>query len=262
MSLSSDEKSLLLCSHDCTFSEYDIEHSSEYEIDHTHDYDRWFTCSDWSASHECRLVSDNKGYVHIFDSRAAGRVASLQLHKSNKISCVSLNTCGSVFATASNDRTSRIFDLRALSSAGYRSEIAIYSHDGVVSSSYFSPLGTGQLLTTAQNDDIRVYDVSEAGELISPRIVISHSHKFYQHISIIKAVWHPVQKHRVLVGRYDLPRGLDILNLPCRGSNLLCKMLAALMHQLYCAQTRYVLMVPCWRVVPLTTSSFGKLLMS
>ena len=114
-----------------------------------------------------------------------------------------------------------MFDLRRLDSGhsqNYRSELAIYPHDGVVSSGYFSPLVPYRLLTTSQNDEVRVFDVSVAGELLPPKFVIPHSHKFYQHITIIKASWHPLMKDVIAIGRYDRPRGLDMISLSSNGS--------------------------------------------
>ena len=221
MKLTPDESRLLLCSHDCTLSRRHLDTQQEEVIDNTGDYDRWYTSVGISIALNCILAADNRGNVKMFDSRLPGCLNQYSLHRSHKIGCIDIESRGHVFATSSNDRTCRVFDLRRLDSGhsqNYRSELAIYPHDGVVSSGYFSPLVPYRLLTTSQNDEVRVFDVSVAGELLPPKFVIPHSHKFYQHITIIKASWHPLMKDVIAIGRYDRPRGLDMISLSSNGS--------------------------------------------
>ena len=236
MHMSRDGELLTFASHDCSLVQAHLSYEGrgerggrdqgrydlhEREIANTGDYDHWFTCSAASESTSALLATDNKGFLHLFDVREAHSMGSLRIHNSHKISHIDVHRNGFVFATASNDKTSRVFDLRFLRqeegikaspmASPHRRELAIYSHEGVVSSCAFSPT-EDLLLTTAQNDELRVHSLSEAGELSPPRVILKHSHRFYQHISIIKAVWHPVAPGLVAVGRYDTGRGLDMID--------------------------------------------------
>jgi DNA damage-binding protein 2 len=222
MMLTLDERSLLLSSHDCTFTCFDLEMQTEFSHLSTGDYDWWFTCSAYSHSTFLIAVSDNKGNVHFIDQKSSSSAGQHKLHRNEKIGCIDFNAAGNIFATASNDRTCRIFDIRMLtsesgSSQRKRNEIAVYAHDGVVSSCYFSPINISAMLTTSQNDEIRVMDISEAGELVVPRCVFSHPHRFYQHLTVIKAVWHPIANDLVCCGRYDELRGLDFFDVSKQG---------------------------------------------
>ena len=222
MKLTQDESHLVLCSHDCTLSYFDLDSQWELELHNTGDYDHWYTSVAISNALNCILAADNRGYVKAFDPRLPCHLHHYSLHKSHKISCIDVHSSGYVIATCSNDRTCRVFDLRRLNSEyiqNYREEVAVYLHEGVVSSGYFSPLVPYRLLTTSQSDEIRVYDTSVAGELLPPKYVIPHSHKFYQHITTIKASWHPLMRDVFAVGRYDRPRGFDLISLSKTGSN-------------------------------------------
>ena len=215
MKLTQDEKRLLICSHDCSLSLVSIEDQQVLQLDSTGDYDHWYTCAAVSNPLGCILASDNRGNVSVFDARLPGVIQRHSLHKSSKIGCIDIHSKGTIFATASNDRSCRVFDLRKIENPNStsRNELGLYIHGGVVSSAYFSPQVPSRLLTTAQNDEIRVFDTSVAGEFAPPKFVIPHSHKFYQHITIIKAVWHPLNRDLIAIGRYDQPRGVDLISL-------------------------------------------------
>eukprot|EP01041_Mallomonas_annulata_P012067 gene12067-25294_t len=107
-----------------------------------------------------------------------------------------------------NDKTARIWDIRQLQPDKY---ITSMDHTGVVSNALFCPLADSTILTTSQNDEIRVYDTRQT-QNIEPRIIITHPHKHYQHLTVIKASWHPLIKDFILIGRYDKQRGIDLLN--------------------------------------------------
>ncbi|KAB1272012.1 DNA damage-binding protein 2 [Camelus dromedarius] len=65
---------------------------------------------------------------------------------------------------------------------------------------HFSPDGA-QLLTTDQKSEIRVYSASQWD---CPPHLIPHPHRHFQHLTPIKATWHP-RYNLIVVGRYPDP---------------------------------------------------------
>mmetsp|Transcript_5566 Transcript_5566/g.5751 ORF Transcript_5566/g.5751 Transcript_5566/m.5751 type:complete len:633 (-) Transcript_5566:96-1994(-) len=229
---------LFLCSHDSTLSIYDIEKKNDHILLDTGDVDHWFTSLCHSLQYNCILSSDNRGYVHTVDPRVPGVTATsrsgrnssgaavdmsswpgsrARLHKANKISWLTLHTDGHVICTASNDKTARLFDIRRLQPDLC---INILRHSGVVSCARFSPHKHSTLLTTSQNDQLRIYDVNDVND-DNPRVNISHGHRHYQHLTGIKADWHPLQEDLVSIGCYgqDSRRGIDWFDVSGVGSN-------------------------------------------
>lgn len=205
---------LICTSHNGALTSVCTATGAEEELWNTHDSEHWFTCAA-SSEHGCLLAADNKGAVHMFDSRTHRPLGVHTVRRSAKIGFI--DCAGELFATGSNDKTCRVMDVRFVREArsySSRSELSVYEHEGVVSCCVFSPTGRS-LLTTAQNDELRVYDMSAAGELAPPRVKMQHPHKFYQHITPIKAVWHPLARDLVCVGRYADRRGVDLIDLSC-----------------------------------------------
>lgn len=64
------------------------------------------------------------------------------------------------------------------------------SHKRVVNSAYFSPQSGSKILTTSQDNRIRVWD-SIFGNLDSPSREIVHSHDFNRHLTPFRAEWDP-----------------------------------------------------------------------
>ncbi|KAG5192971.1 WD40-repeat-containing domain protein [Tribonema minus] len=90
--------------------------------------------------------------------------------------------------------------------------LAEFEHTGNLTCAVFCPITGAQLLTTAQNDELRVYDVY-APSRSPPRARAAHPHRFYQHLTVIRAAWHPVAAGLAVVGRYDTVRGVDLLDM-------------------------------------------------
>lgn len=75
--------------------------------------------------------------------------------------------------TAGNDYTARVLDIRGL--GGKRGagdalaapELAIMTHSKVINSAYFSPVTGRKVLTTCQDNRIRVWDYLMAGREVS-----------------------------------------------------------------------------------------------
>ena len=58
-----------------------------------------------------------------------------------------------------------------------------------------------RLLTTAQNSEFRVY---EAPDWSRAKLIIKHPHRHFQHLTSIKAQWHPLHD-LIVIGRYPDP---------------------------------------------------------
>ena len=81
----------------------------------------------------------------------------------------------------------RIWDMRQLETG---SSLVDLPHKRVVNSAYFSPLTGSKILTTSQDNRIRVWD-SIFGSLDSPSREIVHSHDFNRHLTAFRAEWDP-----------------------------------------------------------------------
>lgn len=81
----------------------------------------------------------------------------------------------------------RIWDIRRLEDG---SSIYNLQHKRVVNSAYFSPQSGSKILTTSQDNRIRVWD-SIFGDLDSPSREIVHSQDFNRHLTPFRAEWDP-----------------------------------------------------------------------
>lgn len=64
------------------------------------------------------------------------------------------------------------------------------AHRRVVNSAYFSPISGVKILTTSQDNRLRIWD-SIVGNMDSPSREIVHSHDFNRHLTPFKAEWDP-----------------------------------------------------------------------
>ncbi|CAI5474057.1 unnamed protein product [Closterium sp. Yama58-4] len=105
-------------------------------------------------------------------------------------------TCAPVNAS----RQMHLWDVRQLSP---QHRIASIQHPRVVNSAYFSPITGTWILSTCQDNRLRVWD-SVFGDLQRPTTTIVHSHDFNRYLSPFKAHWDPKDDaERVVVcGRY------------------------------------------------------------
>lgn len=85
------------------------------------------------------------------------------------------------------------------------SSLAKLAHGRVVNSAYFSPLTGNKILTTSQDNRIRVWD-SIFGNLDSPSREIVHSHDFNRHLTAFRAEWDPKVCYIIF-----LTRGVNVL---------------------------------------------------
>ncbi|MBN3321749.1 DDB2 protein, partial [Atractosteus spatula] len=161
----------------------------------THQWDVWFCSVDVSPSRQVVVTGDNVGRVLLLGMDGT-KVWNQKLHKA-KVTHVEFNQrCDWLMATASVDHTVKIWDLRSIGDKN--SFLHELPHKKAVNSAYFNPTDGSKLLTTDQYDEIRLYSCADFSK---PQNVIIHPHRQFQHLTPIKATWHPLYD-LVVAGRY------------------------------------------------------------
>lgn len=82
-------------------------------------------------------------------------------------------------------------------------ELAVLAHPKVVNSAYFSPLTGTKILTTCQDNRLRVWDNLLTGHQPPDREIV-HSHDRNRYLSPFKAEWDPkdITERTAVIGRY------------------------------------------------------------
>lgn len=120
----------------------------------------------------------------------------------------------SCIATASFDRTVKLWDLRQMQTTN-TSPVATMPHYREVNCAYFSPNGA-HLLTVGQDDFLNIYDthtikLSDPGKVV-PTLVIPHSNQTGSVITKLRASWDPKHTTRFVIGSLLKPRRLQIFD--------------------------------------------------
>ncbi|GAX86303.1 hypothetical protein CEUSTIGMA_g13715.t1 [Chlamydomonas eustigma] len=197
------------------------------------------------ASHGTIYAGDSDGRLHMLDPRSNNtRSMSFQAHKKDKIVSVDVHPLNpNIIMTAGNDRSAKLFDVRAIpwgptdlqdvagssprgadvttgsasgkqqsgrhasasggAGSSLRGELANMVHTKVVNSAYFSPITGRKILTTCQDNRIRVWDnLLDVNSPPSREIV--HSNDFNRYLTPFRAEWDPKDylEERFIVGRY------------------------------------------------------------
>ncbi|KAJ7406108.1 DNA damage-binding protein 2 [Pitangus sulphuratus] len=159
----------------------------------------WYCSVDVSASSRAVVTGDNVGNVVLL-STSGEEIWKLKLHR-KKVTHVEFNSrCEWLLATASVDQTVKIWDLRNIKNK--MSFLHVLPHEKPVNAAYFSPTDGAKLLSTDQRNEIRVYSSSD---WTKPQHLIPHPHRHFQHLTPIKATWHP-RYDLIVVGRYPDPK--------------------------------------------------------
>lgn len=155
----------------------------------------WYCCVDVSVNRQMLVTGDNVGQLSLLGLDGQ-KIFSDKLHKA-KVTHAEFNPrCDWLLATASVDHTVKLWDLRNIKDK--KSFLHDMPHERAVNSAFFNPLDCSKLLTTDQYDQIRVYSSSDWSK---PQHIIQHPHRQFQHLTPIKATWHPVYD-LIVVGRY------------------------------------------------------------
>uniref|UniRef100_UPI0037E75719 DNA damage-binding protein 2 n=1 Tax=Semicossyphus pulcher TaxID=241346 RepID=UPI0037E75719 len=160
-----------------------------------HDVCFWYCCVDVSVSRQMLVTGDNVGQLLLLGLDGQ-KIFSEKLHKA-KVTHAEFNSrCDWLLATASVDHTVKLWDLRNIKDK--KSFLHEMPHEKAVNSAYFNPVDCSKLLTTDQYDQIRVYSSPDWSK---PQHIIQHPHRQFQHLTPIKATWHPVYD-LIVAGRY------------------------------------------------------------
>ncbi|XP_023721030.1 DNA damage-binding protein 2-like [Cryptotermes secundus] len=158
------------------------------------DYSKWYTGLDVCFSGGHLVAGDNCGFLTVL-SLDGRKMWEGRLHK-NKITHAEYHPRETwLLTTASIDRTVKMWDMRFLK--GRDSVLTVLNHDQAVNSAYFSLTDSSHLLTTDQHSQLRIY----RAPLWQLQNIIPHPHRQFQHLTPIKATWHPLEDI-VVVGRY------------------------------------------------------------
>ncbi|KAF7020709.1 hypothetical protein CFC21_033772 [Triticum aestivum] len=149
------------------------------------------------------LVADSFGFLYLLDRRSKERIGQpVLIHKKgSKVTGLHCNPAQpEVLLSSGNDHFARIWDTRKLDP---KSALASLAHGRVVNSGYFSPRSGNKIMTTCQDNRIRVWDYI-FGNLESPSREIVHSHDFNRHLTPFKAEWDPKDYSETVavIGRY------------------------------------------------------------
>ncbi|KAI4385576.1 hypothetical protein MLD38_003586 [Melastoma candidum] len=149
------------------------------------------------------LVADSFGLLYYVDARSNNEASSSVLihKKGSKVVGLHCNPMQpDLLLSCGNDHFARIWDMRKLQAD---SSLCNLAHRRVVNSAYFSPLSGTKVMTTAQDNRLRIWD-SIFGDMSSPSREIVHSHDFNRHLTPFRAEWDPKDPSESLavIGRY------------------------------------------------------------
>ncbi|XP_071446235.1 DNA damage-binding protein 2-like [Hetaerina americana] len=168
-------------------------------------YQDYYSSLDVCTPNRTIVVGDTKGYVTMM-TLDGQEIWTSRLHK-QKVTHTEFSPRENwLLATASLDRTVRMWDIRNMKN----SYLEVLQHHKPVNSAYFSSTDGVRLLTTDQHSQLRVY----RGPLWTLENVIIHPHRQFQHLTSIKAQWHPLEDI-IVVSRYPDPSLKD-----CAGNDL------------------------------------------
>uniref|UniRef100_A0A8B9KB30 DNA damage-binding protein 2 n=1 Tax=Astyanax mexicanus TaxID=7994 RepID=A0A8B9KB30_ASTMX len=161
----------------------------------TNSWDYWYCCLDVSVSRQMLVTGDNAGSLLLIGLDGT-KIFSEKLHKA-KVTHAEFNPrCDWLVATSSVDNTVKLWDLRNMKDkSSYLHEM---KHEKPVNAAYFNPTDCTKLLTTDQMNEIRIYSSCDWSK---PAQVIVHPHRQFQHLTPIKATWHPIYD-LIVAGRY------------------------------------------------------------
>ncbi|XP_005159091.1 DNA damage-binding protein 2 isoform X1 [Danio rerio] len=160
-----------------------------------HDLCYWYCCVDVSVSRQMLATGDSTGRLLLL-GLDGHEIFKEKLHKA-KVTHAEFNPrCDWLMATSSVDATVKLWDLRNIKDKN--SYIAEMPHEKPVNAAYFNPTDSTKLLTTDQRNEIRVYSSYDWSK---PDQIIIHPHRQFQHLTPIKATWHPMYD-LIVAGRY------------------------------------------------------------
>ncbi|XP_035224426.1 DNA damage-binding protein 2-like [Stegodyphus dumicola] len=159
----------------------------------------WFNSLDVSYRKTLILAGDSSGRGHLLTTQGFKIWRSKDYMHHGSITHVEFNTRDeNVFATASDDKFVKLWDMRMVANIGTKLKpVHVFPHLEPVNSACFSPSNGLSLLTTDQHSQLHIY----SGPCWQEHLIIQHPHRQYEHLTPVKAAWHPIEDI-IIVGRY------------------------------------------------------------
>ncbi|XP_048751800.2 DNA damage-binding protein 2-like isoform X1 [Ostrea edulis] len=193
-----DYSKILTAAVDGTVTLNDLEgKNTQILADTLNAHEFWYCSVDIHPVRKFIAAGDNVGKLQ-FLTYDGKKTFENRLHKNKITHCEFSPLEEWMMCTASTDQTVQIWDIRMIKDR--KSSLYKLMHDKPVNSAHFSRTNGCRLLTTDQNNQVRVYLAPEW----HLEKTILHPHRFFQHITPIKATWHPLLDLAV-VGRYPDP---------------------------------------------------------
>jgi len=173
----------------------------ELTLLNTHTWDFWYCALDVHRHEDLVVSGKNDGEVHLQD-RQGNKIWDKVLHK-GKVTHTEFSPCNpALLCTASIDHTVKLWDMRKMTSVNFRGKekyqpLVCLNFDKGVNAACFSSTDGCRLLTTDQGSSISVF----RAPFWQKETDISHPHRCFQHITPIKAAWHPCED-LIVCGRF------------------------------------------------------------
>ncbi|XP_059153202.1 DNA damage-binding protein 2-like isoform X2 [Physella acuta] len=160
------------------------DYAEEQVFLNTCSWEHWYCSLDVHKSDNYLVAGANNGLTHLL-SKSGEPIWQKRLHN-QKVSHLEFSPREPyLLCSASLDHTVRMWDLRMMID---KKPLDSLKHDKGINSAYFSLTDGTRLLTTDQGDELRVY----RAPFWHLETTIKHPHRFFQHLTPIKACWHPL----------------------------------------------------------------------
>ncbi|RUS91166.1 hypothetical protein EGW08_001079 [Elysia chlorotica] len=157
------------------------------------------------------LVSHFSGNVSLVDVRTPTTSAEQVFKVSHKsLRTVSINPVRPEhFITTGTDTNLCLWDIRKMNAKSPKPLQVLDQHTRAVASAYFSPQGQ-QIVSSAADDKILVFDVPSSGSDIQLRSRIPHNNCVGRWLTNFRPTWHPAVPNVFVVGSMARPREIQI----------------------------------------------------
>ncbi|PSN55626.1 WD repeat-containing protein 76 [Blattella germanica] len=163
----------------------------------------------------CLMVAHGNGNVALVDNRCKTLQGWFYCH-TRSVRTVQLHPLQSeYFITSSAVCEAKIWDSRYMLNKKQSYPICSFTHAKGLTSAFFSPSGK-HVLTTCNDDKLRIYDVTEMNgthKLLAEKVHNTHTGQW---LTTFKATWHPQRDDVFIVGSMDRPRCIPIFNSKCQ----------------------------------------------
>ena len=196
---------LITCAYDGAMRTLDAEKGVFTELFASEEDDEFSGCDVTAAGRTAYLV-DNRGNFHVVDARSGKMAApAVSLHE-KKINTVHVEPGAErLVATSCGDQTVKVWDVRNVGKGA--KPVSRLQHSKSCQAAYFSPDGSGNLLTTCYDDLLRVWrpkpspggGASAINDDPTTALKIRHNNQTGRWVLPFRAVWTPAGDG-VLVG--------------------------------------------------------------